>query len=95
MAAGLQDAALHGLGALPKMRVAGRNIAPGVNDADHRLAHEIAAPQSHLLQTLTVGEAAHVVGREPALAAKIGDAHHAHSPLMFTALATHGQSVQK
>ena len=37
-AAGLQHAALHLLGALPEMRVAGVDVAPGVDDRDDRLA---------------------------------------------------------
>ena len=42
-AAGLIDAALHVLGAVAQMAVAGVDVAPGVDDADHRLAGPVGA----------------------------------------------------
>ena len=73
MPAGRHDAALDRLSALAQVGVAGRNVAPGVDDADHRLAHEVFTPQAGLLQALAVAEAAEVVGGEPALAAQFGN----------------------
>ncbi len=41
-AAGLIDAALYVLGAVAQMAVAGIDVAPGIDDADHRLAAQSA-----------------------------------------------------
>ena len=45
-AAGLVDAALHVLGEVAQMRVAGRQLGPGVADADDRPAVEHDRPAS-------------------------------------------------
>jgi hypothetical protein len=66
----LPHAALDALGALAKVRVARRQVAPRVDDRNDRLAHEVGAPHAHLLRSLAVAERAHVVGGEPALAAQ-------------------------
>ena len=42
-AAGLPDAAFDVLGAVAQMAVAGVDLAPGVEDADHRFAGPIVA----------------------------------------------------
>ena len=70
-AAGLQHAALHVLGALAQMRVAGIDLAPGVDDADDRLAGPILGVIADLAQPRAVAERAHVVRPEPAMAAQI------------------------
>jgi len=71
-AAGQQHAALDGLGALAQVRMAGRQIAPGVDDGDDRPLQHILAAQPHLLDALAVREAAHVAGGKPAAASQIG-----------------------
>src|SRR5690606_37554731 len=70
IAAGLPDAALHRLRPLAQMRVAGADLAPGVENANDRLAQKLLAPKPHLLRALAVREATHVGSRVPALAAK-------------------------
>src|SRR5579864_6982147 len=53
------------------MRVAGIDLAPGVDDADDRLAGPILGVIADLAQPRAVAERAHVVGPEPAMAAQI------------------------
>ena len=48
-AAGLPDAAFHVFGARAQMPVAGVDVAPGVEDADHRLAGPVGAVVAELL----------------------------------------------
>ena len=69
-AAGLIDAALHVLGARAQVAVAGVDVAPGVDDADHRLADPVGAVKAELLQPRAVAERAQVVLAEPAIAAQ-------------------------
>ena len=85
IAARLPDAALHRLGAVAQMRVARADLAPGVDDADDRPAHEFVAAHAHLLRALAMGKAPHVIGGEPALAAQFGNVttlRHIDHPLM-------------
>ena len=70
-AARLQYAALHVLDALLEMRVAGVEIRPGVDDPDHGPADPILRRVSHLHQPRAMAEAAQIVRREPASAAKL------------------------
>ena len=70
-AAGLQHAALDVLGARAQMRVAGIDLAPGVDDADDRLAVPILGVVADLAQPRAVAERAHVADAEPAMAAQI------------------------
>ena len=70
-AAGLPDAALHVLGALAQMAVARIDLAPGVDDADHRLAGPILAVIAELLQARAMAEGAQRLGAEPAVAAEL------------------------
>ena len=79
VAAHLPDSALHRLRALAQMRVARAQVAPGVEDGDHRLVEKLLAPHAHLLGALAVREAAHVVRCEPALAAKFLECSTCHS----------------
>ena len=78
IAACLPDAALHRLRAVAQMRVAGAQVAPGVEDRDDRLAEKLLAAQAHLLRALAMREAAHVVGGEPALAPQFPDRSACH-----------------
>src|SRR3954447_2174760 len=70
-AAALPDAALHLLGARAQMRMARIEIAPRVEDADHRLAGEILVIVTHLQRARTVAESAHVFDTEPAVRAQL------------------------
>ena len=70
-AAGLPDAAFHVLGALAQMAVARIDLAPGVDDADHRLAGPILAVIAELLQARAMAEGAQRFGAEPAVAAEL------------------------
>ncbi len=70
-AAGLPDAALDLLGALLEVRVAGVDVAPGVDDRDHRLAGVVAAVIAHLRGARAVAERAHVLHAVPAVAAQL------------------------
>ena len=70
-AAGLPDAALHVFGAGAQMAVAGIDLAPGVEDADHRLAGPILAVVAELLEPRAMAEGAQVVAAEPAVAAQL------------------------
>ena len=47
-------------------------FTPGVDNADYRAAHELLTPHAHLLGTLAVRKATHIIGCEPALAAQFG-----------------------
>jgi len=69
---GQQHAALDRFGPLAQVRVAGRQVAPGVDDADDRPLHHVLAAHAHLLQPLAVREAAHAGIGEPAAAAQLG-----------------------
>ena len=51
----LEHAALHVLGALLEMRVAGIDVAPGVEDGDHRLAGIILGGVAHLRRCASDG----------------------------------------
>src|SRR3546814_8167763 len=63
-------AALHLVGAVTQVAVAGVGVGPGVHDADHRLAHELLAREAHLLHARAVAEGAVAVRPEPAEAAE-------------------------
>ena len=69
-AAGLPDAALDVLGALAQMAVAGVDLAPGVEDADHRLAGPVGAVVAELPEPRAMAERAQIVAAEPAVAAQ-------------------------
>ena len=70
-AARLPYAALHFLDALLEVGVAGIDVAPGVDDGDHRLAGVVAAVVTHLRRARAVAEGAHVLGAVPAVAAQL------------------------
>ena len=70
-AAGLQHAALHVLGARAQMRVAGVDVAPGVDDADHRLAAPVVGVVADLAQPRAMPERAQVLHAEPAMRAQV------------------------
>ena len=70
-AAGLQHAALHVLGAVAQVRVAEVDVAPGIDDADHRLAAKIGGIEAALAQARAMPEGAQVVDAEPAMAAQV------------------------
>ena len=69
--AGLIDAALHVLGAGAQMAMAGVDLAPGIDDADHRLADPIGAVIAELPQPRAMAERAQIVLAEPAIAAQL------------------------
>ena len=69
--AGLIDAALHVFGARAQMAMAGVDIAPGIDDADHRLADPVGAVIAELAQPRAVAERAQIVLAEPAIAAQL------------------------
>jgi hypothetical protein len=69
-AAGLPDAALDVFRPLAQMAVAGVDVAPGVEDADHRLAGPVGAVIAELPQSRAMAEGAQIVGTEPAVAAQ-------------------------
>jgi hypothetical protein len=71
-AAGLEHAALDVLDPLLEVGVAGVDVGPGVEDADHRAAGPVLGGIAHLHQARAVAEGAQVVGREPAGAAQAG-----------------------
>ena len=54
-----------------QMRVARIDLAPGVDDADHRLALPIVGVVADLAQPRAVAERAHVGNAEPAVAAEV------------------------
>ena len=70
-AARLPDPALHFLGALPEMRVAGIDVAPRVDDGDDRLALVVGARIAHLRRARAMAERAHVVRAVPAMGAQL------------------------
>ena len=83
IAACLPDASLHCLGAVTQMRVAGAEIAPGVDDRDDRLSQELLPAQTHLLRALAMRKAAHVVGGVPALAPQFSDGRRSSSKILI------------
>ena len=70
-AAGLQHAALDVVDAALEMGVAGVEVRPGVEDADHRPADPILGRIAHLHHARAMAEAAQIVGGEPARAAQL------------------------
>ena len=70
-AARLQHAALHIFGARAQVRVAGVDVAPGVDDADHRLAAPILGVVADLAQARAMPERAQVLHAEPAMRAQV------------------------
>jgi hypothetical protein len=70
-AARLQHAALDVVGARAQMRVAGINVAPGIDDGDHGLAAPIACVIADLPQARAMAEGAQIAHPEPAMAAQI------------------------
>ena len=60
---------LTGLGAVAQVGVAGVDLAPGVDDGDHRLAGEVGAVVAHLERPRAVAEGPQVVDAVPAVAA--------------------------
>src|SRR5512139_52182 len=70
-AAGLQHAALHILGTVAQMRVAEIDIAPGIDDADDRLAAEVGGIETALPQARAMPEGAQVVDAKPPMAAQV------------------------
>ena len=70
-AARLQHAALHVFGARAQVRVAGVDVAPRVDDADHGLAAPILGIVADLAQSRAMPERAQVLGPEPAMAAQV------------------------
>ena len=64
--AGLIDAAFDVLGAVAQMPVAGVDLAPGIDDADHRLADPIGAVIAELAQARAMTERPQIVLAEPA-----------------------------
>ncbi len=70
-AAGLQHAALHVLGARPQMLMAETEVAPGIDDADHRLALPVGGVVAALARARAVAEGAQIVDPEPAVAAEV------------------------
>src|SRR5581483_12154223 len=69
----------------------GVDLAPGVDDADHRLAGPILGVVADLAQPGAVAERAHVGHAEPAVAAKIFGAFAGHCCSLLAALASHGR----
>ena len=69
-AAGLVDADLDLLGQRAEVRVAGRQFAEGVADADHRPAVELVVRHALALDPAAVGETVAVLAAEPLLAAQ-------------------------
>ena len=76
--AGLQHAALHVLGACAQMAMAGVDVAPGVDDADDRLAGPVRRVIAELPQPRAMPERAQVVDPEPAMAAQLLGAFAGH-----------------
>src|SRR5207245_692928 len=77
--ASLEHAALHVLGARAQVRVTGVDLAPGVDDADHRAAGPVLGVIAELAQARAVAERAQIADAEPAMAAQL-----------FRTLASHG-----
>src|SRR5271166_6678318 len=63
------------------MGVAGIDVAPGVDDRDHRLSHVIGAVIAHLRRARAMAERAQIVDPIPAMTAKV-----------FRPLQRHGRS---
>jgi hypothetical protein len=84
-AAGFVDADLHLLGERAEVRVAGREFAEGVADADDGAAVELVVRHALALDPAAVGEAVAVLAAEPLLAAQfagllLGRRRHRVSP---------------
>src|SRR6516165_1304896 len=47
------------------------NVAPGVDDTDHRLVGKVAGVKAALTQSCAMSERAQIVGTEPAMAAQV------------------------
>ena len=58
------------------MGVAGRQIAPGVDDGHHGFVHHIFAPRALLLHALAMRKAPHASVAKPAAAAKLRELFH-------------------
>ena len=69
-AAGLEDAVLHPLREVAQMRVAGRQLGPGVEDADHRAAVEQVVRQALVLHPAAVVDVVLGGAAEPFLRAQ-------------------------
>src|SRR6185437_16656257 len=67
----LPDAALHFLHALREMRLAGIQIAPGVEDADDRLAGPILLVIAHLLHARAMAKRTEIIRPQPSQAAEL------------------------
>src|SRR4029077_3346353 len=65
------DAALHLLYPLLEMRVTGIDVAPGIDDADHRLDPVILSVETHLRCTGSVTERTHVLLSVPTVTSQI------------------------
>ena len=63
----LPDTSLYLLGAQTQVRMTGIEVAPGVEDADHRLADVFLVGEAHLLGAGTVAERPQIVDAEPAM----------------------------
>ena len=70
-AARLPDAALDVLHAGREVRVARVDVAPGIDDADDGLAHEVVAVVAHLQHARAMAERAQIGRPEPALASQV------------------------
>jgi hypothetical protein len=70
-APGLQHATPHVLGPRAQMGVAGVDLAPGIDDADHRLAVPVGGVEADLAQPRAVPEGAQIGNAEPAMAAQV------------------------
>ena len=76
----MQHAALDVFRAIAKVRVTEIDVAPGIDDADHRLAGEIGIVVAALAEPRAVAKGAQVVNAEPAMAAQLlGTFTFAHS----------------
>src|SRR5690606_11530728 len=65
------DAALDLLDALLEVAVAGIDVAPGIDDGDHRIARIVGAVIAHLRGARAVAERTQVLDAVPAVAAQI------------------------
>jgi hypothetical protein len=64
------------------MRMARRKIAPGIEDGNHGLAHDVFAPKALLLHALAMREASHTCIFKPATASQISQSfYRLHPPL--------------
>jgi hypothetical protein len=70
-AARLPDAALHLLDPRPEVVVAGVDVGPGIDDADHRLAGIVLLGIADLLDARAMPERAQVAHAEPAMASQL------------------------